>query len=300
MPKAIILTGFGGPDVLRWADVPLPEPGEGQIRVKVKAAGIGPTDLALRSGRLKAFSLRRNAVLGFEVAGTVDAVGPGVEGTQIGEEVAALLFDLGGYAEYALASMWVHKPPSVAWAAAASLPASAEAAAGVLRQLAVKAGDTLLVLGGGGAVGLIATQLAVAQGIKVISAVGARDDALVASLGATPVRYGAELVDAVRSVGAVDFAFDAWGKGVLADAIALTGTADRVMTLSDPAAADFGVTLSHPSPQRAPHALEDTMSMLTQGRLRLRGYATMRMQDASEAHRVLEGRQMHERVVLTL
>lgn len=300
MPKAITLTDFGGPDVLRWTDVPLPQPGGGQIRVKVKAAGVGPTDLALRSGRLKAFSLRRNAVLGFEVAGTVDAVGPGVNGAQIGEEVSALLFDLGGYAEYAVASMWVAKPPSVPWAAAASLPASAEAAAGVLRELAVKTGDTLLVLGGGGAVGLIATQLAVAQGIKVVSAVGERDDALVTSLGATPVRYGAKLVDAVRRVGAVGFAFDASGKGMLADAIALTGAADRVITLSDPAAADFGVTLSHPSPQRAPHALKDTMSLLAQGRLRLREYRTMRMQDANEAHRLLEGGQVHERVVLTL
>lgn len=60
-------------------------------------------------------------------------------------------------------------------------------------------------------------------------------------------------------------AFDASGKGVLADAIALTGAADRVITLSDPAAADFGVTLSHPSPERAPHASEDTTSMLARG-----------------------------------
>ncbi|MFI6467916.1 alcohol dehydrogenase catalytic domain-containing protein [Streptomyces sp. NPDC050538] len=300
MPKAITLNEFGGPDMLRWTDVPLPLPGEGQIRVKVRAAGVGPTDLALRSGRLNAFSLQRNAVLGFEVAGTVDAVGPGVSETWIGEDVAALLFDLGGYAEYAIASMWVEKPPSVPWAAAASLPASAEAAAGVLRQLAVKTGDTLLVLGGGGAVGLIATQLAVAQGIKVVSAVGARDDALVTSLGATPVRYGAELVDTVRRVGPVDFAFDASGKGVLADAITLTGAADRVVTLSDPAAADFGVALSHPGPERAPHALEDTMPMLAQGLLRLREYRTMAMQDAAEAHRLLEGGQVRERVVLTL
>ncbi|MEV6483611.1 zinc-binding dehydrogenase [Streptomyces sp. NPDC051576] len=164
----------------------------------------------------------------------------------------------------------------------------------------MKTGDTLLVLGGGGAVGLIATQLAVAQGIRVMSAVAARDDALVTSLGATPVRYGAELVDAVRSVGDVDFAFDASGKGVLADAIALTGAADRVMPLSDPAAADFGVALSHPTPERAPHALEDTMPLLAQGRLRLREYRTMRMQDAAEAHRLLESGQVHERVVLTL
>ncbi|MFC8431844.1 NADP-dependent oxidoreductase [Streptomyces sp. NPDC057253] len=300
MPKAITLTDFGNPDVLQWADVPLPQPAERQIRVKVKAAGVGPTDLALRSGRLKAFSLQPNAVLGFEVAGTVDAVGPGVDGTQVGDEVAALLFDLGGYAEYAVASMWVEKPPSVPWAAAASLPASAEAAAGVLRQLGVKTGDTLLVIGAGGAVGLIATQLAVAQGIKVVSAVGARDDELVASLGATPVRYGAELVDAVRRVGDVDFVFDASGKGALADAIALTGAADRVITLSDPAAGDFGVVLSHPSPERAPHALEETMPLLAQGRLRLREYRTMRMQDAGEAHRLLESGQVHERVVLTL
>ncbi|GGN47140.1 alcohol dehydrogenase catalytic domain-containing protein [Streptomyces fuscichromogenes] len=301
MPKAITLTDFGGPDVLQWTDVPLPQPPEGHIRVKVKAAGVGPTDLALRSGRLKAFSLQPNAVLGFEVAGTVDAVGTGVTGTQVGEEVAALLFDLGGYAEYAVASMWVKKPPSVPWASAASLPASAEAAAGVLRKLGVKTGDTLLVLGGGGAVGLIAAQLAVAQGIKVVSAVGARDDALVTSLGATPVRYGAELVDAVRSVGTVDFAFDASGKGVLADAIALTGAPNRVITLSDPAAADFGVTLSPPpSPERAPHALEDTMPLLAQRQLRLREYRTMPMQAAGEAHRQLESGQVHERIVLTL
>ncbi|MFE3032306.1 NADP-dependent oxidoreductase [Streptomyces canus] len=300
MPKAITLTDFGGPDVLRWTDVPLPQPEEGQIRIKVKAAGIGPTDLALRSGRLKAFSLRQNAVLGFEVAGTVDAVGPAVHGTQIGEEVAALLFDLGGYAQYAVASRWVTKPPSVPWAAAASLPASAEAAAGVLRQLTVKTGDTLLILGGGGAVGLIATQLAVAQGINVVSAVGTRDEALVTSLGATPVPYGVNLVDAVRSFGAVDFALDASGKGVLADAITLTGAADRVITLSDPAAADLGVTLSHPSPQRAPHALDDTMPLLAQGRLRLRPYTTMPMRDAGEAHRLLESGRVHERVVLTL
>ncbi|MET7477394.1 NADP-dependent oxidoreductase [Streptomyces sp. NPDC005648] len=300
MSKAITLTNFGGPDVLRWADVPTPQPTEGQIRVKVKAAGVGPTDLALRSGRLKAFSLRENAVLGFEVAGTVDALGPGVSGTQIGDDVAALLFDLGGYAEYAVASMWVEKPASVPWAAAASLPASAEAAAGVLRQLGVKTGDRLLVFGGGGAVGLIATQLAIAQGVTVVSAVGERDDALVTSLGATPVRYGAKLVDAVRSLGAVDFAFDASGKGVLSDAIALTGAADRVVTLSDPAAADFGVTLSHPTPERAPHALEDTMSMMAQGRLRLREYRTMPMREAGEAHRLLEGGHVHERIVLTL
>ena len=155
---------------------PLRDPGEGQIRIKVKAAGISPTDLVLRAGYVKAIPLPPNAVLGFEAAGTVDAVGPGVTGTSIGDGVTALLLGLGGYAEYALASIWTRKPDTVSWIDAAALPSSAEAAVGVLRQLNVKSGETLLLFGGGGSVGIIATQLAVARGIKVISAPPGRQD----------------------------------------------------------------------------------------------------------------------------
>src|SRR6201988_3831659 len=190
MPNAIVMTGYGPPEVLKWAGVPLAKPGEGQIRSKVKAAGISPTDLALRAGYLKAIPLPPDAVLGFEAAGTVDAVGPGVTGTSTGDGVAALLFSLGGYAEYAIASIWARKPAAVSWIDAAALPSSAEAAAGVLRQLNVTSGETLLLFGGGGSVGVIATQLAVAQGIKVISAVGEHDETLAPELGGGPGRYG--------------------------------------------------------------------------------------------------------------
>ena len=114
MPNAVVMTGYGSPEVLTWAQVPLPEPGEGQIRIKVKAAGISPTDLVLRGGYLKdAIPLPPDAVLGFEAAGTVDAVGPGVTGTSAGDAVTALLFSLGGYAEYAVASIWTRKPDAV-------------------------------------------------------------------------------------------------------------------------------------------------------------------------------------------
>src|SRR5579859_6901801 len=104
MPNAVVMTGYGPPEVLEWAAVALPEPGQGQIRIKVKAAGISPTDLALRAGYLKAFPLPAEAVLGFEAAGTVDAVGPDVTGTSVADSVTALLFSVGGYAEYAVAS----------------------------------------------------------------------------------------------------------------------------------------------------------------------------------------------------
>ena len=296
MPNAIVMTGYGPPEVLKWAGVPLTEPGEGQIRIKVKAAGIGPTDLALRAGYLKAdIPLPPNAVLGFEAAGTVDAVG-----ASAGDGVTALLFSLGGYAEYAVASIWARKPDTVSWTDAAALPSSAEAAVGVLRQLNVRSGDTLLLFGGGGSVGIIATQLAVAQGVKVISAVGEHDDTLARELGATSVRYGPGLADRVRALGAIDAVFDAVGKGVLADAIALAGGPERVITLSDPAAADYGVTLSQPTPDRAPGALDQTIALLADGRLRLRAHKTMPMRQAAEAHRQLESGNVHERIILTL
>src|SRR6202035_2595891 len=300
MPNAIVMTGYGPPEVLEWAQVPLQEPGEGQIRIKVKAAGISPTDLALRAGYRKDTPQPPDAVLGFEAAGTVDAVGPGVAGASVGEGVTALLFGLGGYAEYAVASIWTRKPESVSWTEAAALPSSAEAAVGVLRQLNVKRGETLLLFGGGGSVGVIATQLAVAQGVKVISAVGENDDALARELGATPVRYGAGLVGRVRALGPVDAVFDAAGKGVLADATTLAGGPERVITLSDPAAADFGVTLSQPTNERAPGALDETIALLADGRLHLRAHTSMPMRQAAEAHRQLESGNVHERIILTL
>ncbi len=150
-----------------------------------------------------------NAVLGFEASGTVDAAGPGVTGRSVGDGVTDLLFSLGGYAEFAVASTWTRKPDTVSWIDAAALPSSAEAAVGVLRQLNVQSGGTLLLFGGGGSVGIIATHLAVAPGITVISAVGAHHETLARELGATPVRYGVGVADRVRALGAVDAVFDA-------------------------------------------------------------------------------------------
>jgi len=300
MSNAVVMTGYGPPEVLKWAEVPLPEPGAGQIRIKVKAAGISPTDLALRAGYLKDIPLPPDAVLGFEAAGTVDAAGPAVTGACAGDSVTALLFGLGGYAEYALASIWTRKPDAVSWTDAAALPSSAEAAAGVLRQLHLSSGETLLLIGGGGSVGIIATQLAVARGLRVISAVGEHDDTLARELGATPVRYGPGLAGRVRALGPVDAVFDAAGTGVLADAIDLAGGPGRVITLSDPAAADFGVTLSQPTPDRAPGALDEAIALLAEGRLRLRAHTTMPMPQAAQAHRQLETGTIHQRIILTL
>ena len=300
MPSACVLTEYGAPDVLEWRDVPLPEPSEGQIRIKTRVSGVGPTDLKIRRGDLNGvFPLPEPAVLGFETAGTVDAVGRGVTGVAVGDEVAAWLPSLGGYGEYALAAAWTPKPPQVSWNDAGALPTSVEAAVGVLRQLDVAEGETLLILGAAGSVGIIATQLAIRQGLKVVGAVGARDVALTKELGATPVPYGNDLVSNVLAVAdRVDATFDAAGRGGLEGAITLTGGSERVITLADERAADLGVRLSVATPDRASDAVEIGMQLLARGELRLRSQRSIPMSRADEAHRLLEGGQVHDKLLL--
>jgi NADPH:quinone reductase-like Zn-dependent oxidoreductase len=271
------------------------------VRIRIKAAGVSPTDLKIRRGDLEAvFPLPPGAVLGFEASGVVDALGPSVSGVKEGDEVASLLAGLGGYGEYALASSWTPKPPNVSWRDAAALPASAEAAVGILKQLGITRGETLLILGAAGSVGMIATQLAISRGVKVIGAAAARDHELVRDLGAVPVTYGAGLADRVRdNVRSVDAVLDAAGKGELPDAITVANGPARVMTLADEHAAKLGVRLSAPTPDRAPEAVDIAMQLLASGELRLRSQQSLPMSSAAEAHRLLEKGEAHQKLLLT-
>jgi NADPH:quinone reductase-like Zn-dependent oxidoreductase len=269
------------------------------VRIRVKTAGVGPTDLKIRSGEVRFFASPPDAVLGFEAAGTVDALGPSVSGVEIGDEVASVLPALGGYGEYVLASSWTAKPPKVAWGDAAALPASAEAAVGTLKQLGLTGGETLLVLGAAGSVGIIAIQLAVSRGATVLGAAAPRDHELVHDLGAVPVSYGPGLADRVRQVvPSVDAVLDAAGKGGLPDAIDLAGGPKRVVTLADQHAADLGVAFSVATPDRAPEAVDETMPLLASGALRLRRQRHFPMDQAAQAHRLLENGETHEKLIL--
>jgi NADPH:quinone reductase-like Zn-dependent oxidoreductase len=154
----------------------------------------------------------------------------------------------------------------------------------VLRQLDAAEGETVLILGAGGSVGIVATQLAILQGLTVIGAVGAQHQLLIRELGATPVRYGSDLLSNVREVAQrVDATFDAAGKGGLEDAITLTGGPERVISLADEHASELGVRLSAPTPDRAPDAVEIGMGLLASGELRLRSQRSLPMSSAAEA-----------------
>ena len=303
MTRAVIATGYGPPTVLQPGDVEIGDPGPAQIRVAVEFAGVGPTDLAIRAGYLReVYPLQPGGVLGFEAAGTVEAVGADVADTSPGDEVAVFLNPtLGGYAELVRADFWVRKPASVDWEAAAALPASAEAAIRVLNQLAVRTGETLLLLGGAGSVGTIATQIAVAQGIEVISAVRPGDFAAAETLGATPIDYHRPLAEAVPAVAArVDAVMDTSGHSDIEAAIALSGGPKRVITLSDPRALRLGVTLSEPVPARIPDTLAEAMGLLASGDLKLRDRTVVPLSQAADAHARLESGELRSKVLLSI
>ncbi|MFG1988427.1 NADP-dependent oxidoreductase [Actinoplanes sp. NPDC048988] len=294
MTRALVMDDFGPPDVLRLAETDVPAPGDGQIRVTVRYAGVGPTDLAIRAGHLKGvFPGGPGTVLGFEAAGVVESVGDGVSDVAVGDEVAVFLPRLGGYAALALADFWVPKPASVSWADAAALPASGEAAVRVLGQLAVSAGETLLVLGAAGSVGRVATQLAVARGVRVVAAVRPSDFDLVRGLGATPIDYH-------ELSGRVDAVLDASGRSDLPRAIALAGGTSRVITLSDPRGPGLGVKLSDVVPEGVVPALHEAMSGLASGRLALQTQVVVPLAEAADVHRRLESGSLRAKALLEL
>lgn len=188
--RALVLPRPGTPDTLRRADLPIPEPGPGQARVKVEACGLNPVDYQVAAGGHPDWTWPH--VLGLDVAGTVDALGEGVTGVHPGQRVVfhGDLRRPGGFAEFTLAdaTTLATVPDTVDWAVAAALPCAGMAAfQAVVRRLHVTAGDTVLVTAGAGGVGGFAVQLAARTGARVITTASAHNADHVRKLGADEV-----------------------------------------------------------------------------------------------------------------
>jgi len=297
MSNAIVISAFGGPEVLQWRSVQPPVVRPGEVLLRVRTAAVGPTDLHIRAGNLTSvFPQRPGDVLGFEAAGVVEEVGAGAD-ARVGDEVAALLPAQGGYGELVATPVWYPKPASVPWDAAAALPASADAAVGTMRAVGIEPGGTLVVLGAAGAVGSMVVQLARTRGIRVIGVAREHDAALVRDLGGEFVASGPGVFDHVDTT--VDAVIDAAGRGGLAEAVSVVGDPGRVVTLvGGPEVASSGALLSHPSPDRAPDALAVTMPLLASGALRLKRRLTLPVREAREAHRILESGETRDKIVL--
>jgi NADPH2:quinone reductase len=207
--RAIFVHNFGGPDALNVVEIPTPEPGPGQIRIKVAAAAINPIDVSTRAGHLgQAIPDDRLPVgIGWDVAGTVDAVGTGVDGFAVGDAVTAiddrLLKDLGTYAEYVVldADAAAAAPRTADLVAASTLPLNAITAVQSLDLIDLAPDQTLLVTGAAGAVGGYLVELGAARGLHVVALAGDADEPATRSWGArTFVGRSADPAAAVRAV----------------------------------------------------------------------------------------------------
>lgn len=193
MPLTYGFIDYGGPDLQRFLDVPAPQPGQGEVLVEVRAAGVNPVDWKVRAGMHRSFlPLKLPATLGREVAGTVVRTGPGVVELAVGDKVlGSTVGGSGGYAELALlpVARAARMPDRLSFIDAAALPIAAGTAYEGLAALGPAPGQTLLILGAGGGVGTVAAQLAVMGGLAVVGTGSEAKRASIESLGATAVAY---------------------------------------------------------------------------------------------------------------
>lgn len=286
--------------MLHLADVEEPHAGQGQVRLRVEAAAVNPSDHKIRSGALPYMAPKSFPVVpGVEVAGVVDEVGEGVTGLAVGDEVLGWT-QTGAYAEYAVASAVAAKPSPLSWETAAALPVALETSSRVLDLLALGRGETLLLHGAAGSVGGIAVQLAVARGITVVGTASPANHEYLRSLGAEPVAYGQGLADRVRAAApqGIDAVFDAAGKGALPVSIELRGgTTERIVAIVDlPGAREAGVAFS--SAVHSAAVVEKHVGLAVDGRLRVPIAGVFPLADAARAHELSEAGHVPGKLVL--
>ncbi|TCC16581.1 NADP-dependent oxidoreductase [Kribbella speibonae] len=300
--RAVVFEEFGGPEVLKAQDVEEPHAGPGQVRIKVRAAGVNPIDFKVRRGWTKGFiDPVFPAVPGLEVAGVVDEAGDGAE-FAVGDEVVGWS-DGGAYAEYAIGGNVVRKPASVSWEQAVAVPVAGETAQRVLDLLGVKSGETILIHGAAGAVGSVGVQLAKAAGLSVIGTASPANHEYLRSLGAVPVEYGDGLLERVRAAApeGVDAVFDAAGQGGLKESVELRGSTDRIVTIADYAAAgELGIEASGGggTPETIRAGLEAQLQAAADGNLRLRIAQTFNLADAAKAQELSESGHARGKIVV--
>ena len=216
--NALVLETVNGPFIPRT--LPLPVPGPGQLRIRVHASGVNPLDAKIRAGAAAHARQPLPAILGIDVAGTVDVVGPGVTTFAPGDEVYGMTGGVGGIpgslAEYTIAeaALLAKKPARLSMRDAAALPLVAITAwEGLVDRANVHPGQRVLIQGGAGGVGHVAIQIARARGAEVFATDRAERASLIASLGATPLDRAQDI--AAQHPGGFDLVYDTVGGPVL-------------------------------------------------------------------------------------
>ncbi len=304
--RAMVTPRFGGPETFEAEDLPDPEPGPGEVLVRVRATSVNPVDYKIRSHG--GFGVEAPAVLGWDVAGTVEATGPGVERFREGDDVfySAPIGPPGTYAELHVAPEGVlaRKPAGLSMEEAASLPLAGQTAwDGLVTHGRLGVAQSVLVHGGGGGVGTLAVQIAAVAGARVFTTCGDYDAELVRSLGAdTVIDYHthdfAEVVrDATEGAG-VEVVFDTVGGDTLAKSIPVVKPHGRLVGIAG-ASGELGAAAGKNAPihlmmmLRSAEKMERLAALVERGRLRPVVDRVMPLADVADAHRALEDDTRH-------
>ncbi len=310
--RAIGVNDYGGPEALEVVDLPDPSPGPGEVLVRIRAATVNPTDTYVRNGD-RAERQRKDPppyVPGMDVAGVVEALGEGVDGFSVGDEVMAIVVpdgSHGGYSEkLALpAASVAHIPAGSTLVEASTLPMNGLTARMALDVLGLSAGETLAVTGAAGALGGYVVELAKADGLRVVADASEADEELVAGLGADEVvRRGDDVAERIVEAagGAVPGLVDGSVQNErLFPAVADGGGFATVRGFR--ADAPRGITIHQVWVReyaREQAKLDRLRQQVEDGQLTLRVARTFPPEEAAETHRLLEAGGVRGRLVIEL
>ncbi|MFE0462765.1 NADP-dependent oxidoreductase [Kitasatospora sp. NPDC058965] len=296
---AVTFARYGDPSVLEVSEQPDPQAGPGQVRIAVQAAAVNGYDWKLRAGYLQEVApVDFPAVPGLEAAGVVDQVGEGVHGVAVGDKV----FGLGRrtWAQYAVLDHFAAKPAGLGWPEASGIAVVAETAQRCLDLLGAGAGQTLLVDGAAGGVGSAVAQFARAAGVTVLGTASEANHAYLTSLGVLPTTYGPGLAERVARLApqGVDLALDTAGRGSVPELVAITGSPDRVLTIADFTAGQYGVRTT--SRSSAFGALAKAADLVAADAFALRVDSVYPLASAAAAHQRSQQGHPAGKVVLSL
>lgn len=288
MSKVYVFTEFGGPEHQELRERPVPRPGAGELVVEVRAAGVNPADWKIRAGHLGT-DRTLPVGMGLEVAGVVAEVGEDAGEFAVGEAViAGVPGGNGGFAEHTVvrAAEAVAKPEEISFTDAATIPVAGTTAYDLTHQVELAAGQTMLILGAGGGVGLVAAQIARVHGFRAIGVARESKRELVESTGAVFVPAGDGFADRVRELApeGVDLVVDLVGGDVLRAAAPLATEPARVVSAADPGVVQLGGATR----RRDPEALAKITGVVQYGLVDPHVTATYPLERAGEALAAVE------------
>ena len=304
MSRAVRFEEYGDVDVLDVVEVQDPVPGPGQLLVRVKAAGINPGEAKIRDGALaERWPSTFPSGQGSDLAGVVEQVGEGVDGFSAGDEVIGFTEERASQAELVVieAANATPKPAGVSWDVAGSLFVAGATAWAAVRAVSLVAGDTVVVSGAAGGVGVIAVQLAKRAGATVIGLASERHHEWLRSHGVVPVTYGDGVAERIREAApdGVDAFLDMVGGGYVELALELGVSPERINTIADFAAVDkHGVKSEGNAFGASAEVLAELAGLIDAGELEVPIAATYPLDQVRDAYRELADNHTRGKIVL--